>query len=48
MRRENVDGLDGNGLLKTYVFSMEDKMAAEPLGHAKNYGHEKCRVSVFS
>ena len=29
MRRENVDGLDGNGLLKTYVFSMEDKMAAE-------------------
>ena len=27
MRRETVDGLDGNGLLKRYALSMEDKMA---------------------
>ena len=27
-----MDGLDGNGLLKAYVFSMEDKMAAGAFG----------------
>ena len=27
-----MDGLDGNGLLKTYGLSMEDKMATEHLG----------------
>ena len=26
MRRETIDGLDRNGLLKTYTLSMEDKM----------------------
>ena len=30
---KTIDGLDGNGLLKTYALSMEDKMAAvERLG----------------
>ena len=36
--RLTVDGLDGNGLLKAYVFFMEDKMAAEAFGRARNYG----------
>ena len=27
-----VDGLDGNGLLKAYAFSMKDKMAVGALG----------------
>ena len=27
-----MDGLDGNGLLKTYALSMEDKMAAGAFG----------------
>ena len=31
------DGFDGNGLLKTYEFSMEDKMAGA-FGCARNYG----------
>ena len=34
------DGLDGNGLLKTYALSMEDKLAAGGFGHARNYGWE--------
>ena len=38
MRREKFDGLDGNGLLKTYALSMEDKMAAGAFGRARNYG----------
>ena len=38
MRRETVDGLDGNGLLKRYALSMEDKMAAGAFRRAKNYG----------
>ena len=33
-----MDGLDGNGLLKTYAHSMEDKMAAGTFGRARNYG----------
>ena len=32
------DGLDGNGLLKTYVLSIEDKMAAGLFGRARDYG----------
>ena len=27
-----IDGLDGNGLLKIYALSMEDKMAAGAFG----------------
>ena len=38
LRWEIIDGLDGNRLLKAYTFLMEDKMAAEAFGHAKNYG----------
>ena len=30
--------IDGNGLLKVYVFSMESKMAAGTFGRARNYG----------
>ena len=33
-----MDGSDGNGLLKAYVFSMEGKMAAGAFGRARNYG----------
>ena len=36
--QKTIDGLAGNGLLKTYTLSMEDKMAADAFGHAKNYG----------
>ena len=35
---KKIDGLDGNGLLKTYAMSMEDKMAAGAFGRARNYG----------
>ena len=38
VRRETIDGLDGNGLLKTYALSMEDKMAAGAFGRARNCG----------
>ena len=31
-------GLDGNGLLKTYALSIEDKMAAGAFGCARNRG----------
>ena len=37
---KTIDGLDGNGLLKTYALSMEDKMAAGAVGRARNYGCE--------
>ena len=33
-----INGLDGNGLLKTNALSMEWKMAAGALGRARNYG----------
>ena len=34
-----MDGLDGNGLLKTYALSiLEDKMAAGAFECARNYG----------
>ena len=33
-----IDGLDENGLLKTYALSIEDKMAAGAFGRARNYG----------
>ena len=33
-----IDGLDGNGLLKAYVSSMEGKMAAGAFGRARSYG----------
>ena len=36
--KKTIDGLDGNGLLKTYVLLMEDKMAAGAFGRARNYG----------
>ena len=32
--KKTIDGLDGNGLLKTYTLSMEDKMAAGVFGRA--------------
>ena len=32
MRRKTIDGLDGNGLLKTYVLLMKVKMAAGAFG----------------
>ena len=32
-----MDGLGGNGLLKTYSLSMDDKMAARAFGGARNY-----------
>ena len=35
---KRIDGLDGNGLLKAFVFSMEDKMAAGAFGRARDYG----------
>ena len=35
---KTIDGLDGNGLLKRYALSMEDKMAAGSFGRARNYG----------
>ena len=38
LRQGNNDGFDGNRLLKTYVLSMEDKMAAGAFGLARNYG----------
>ena len=38
VRPKTVDDLDGNGLLKRYVLSMEDKMAAGAFRRAKNYG----------
>ena len=37
-RKRTIDGLDGNGLLKMYALSMEDEMAAGPLGRARYYG----------
>ena len=30
--------MDGNGLLKTYALSMEDKMAAGAFGRTRSYG----------
>ena len=37
MRR--INGVDGNGLLKTYgTLSLQDKMAAGAFGRARNYG----------
>ena len=36
--KKTIDGLDGNGLLKVYVFSMESKMAAGTFARARNYG----------
>ena len=36
--RKNIDGLHGNGLLKTYALLMEDKMAAGAFERARNYG----------
>ena len=35
--KKTIHGLDGNGLRKTYAFSMKDKMAAGALGRDKNY-----------
>ena len=35
---KTIDGLDGKGLLKTYVFLVEDKMAAGAFGCVRNYG----------
>ena len=35
---KTIDGLNGNALLKAYVFSMEGKMAAGGFGRTKNYG----------
>ena len=35
-----MDGLNGNGLLKRYAFSMEDKMAAGAFERARNYGRD--------
>ena len=35
--KKTIDGLDGNRLLKTHAFSIEDNMAAGALGHARNY-----------
>ena len=35
-----IDSLDGNGLLKTYAFSIEDKMAAGAFGRARSYGSD--------
>ena len=32
--------MDGNGLLKTYAFSIEDKMAAGAFGRARSYGSD--------
>ena len=32
------DGLSGNGLLKIYALSMENKKAAGAFGRARNYG----------
>ena len=40
MSREN-DGLDGNGLLKTYVLSMEDKMTARDVGALEIMGERE-------
>ena len=36
--KKAINGLDGNGLLKTYSLLMEDKMAARVFGCARNYG----------
>ena len=36
--KKTIDDLDGNGLLKGYTLSMEDKMLAGPFGRARNYG----------
>ena len=36
--RKTIDGLDGSGLLKPYVFSMEGQMAAGAFGRARKYG----------
>ena len=33
-----MDGLNGNGLLKRYAFSMEDKMAAGAFGRERIMG----------
>ena len=33
---KTIDGLDGNELLKTCAFSMEDKMADGAFGRARN------------
>ena len=35
---KTIDGLDGNGLHRTYALSMEKKMAAGAFGRARNYG----------
>ena len=37
-QKKTIGGLDGSRLLKTYTFSMEDKMAAGAFEHARNYG----------
>ena len=44
-----MNGLDGNGLLKTYAHSMEDKMAAGTFGRARNYGWDSpyCLTDEF-
>ena len=36
-RKESI-AMDGNRLLKAFALSIEDKMAAEAFGHARNYG----------
>ena len=35
---KKIDGLDGNELFKTYVLSVEDKMAAGVFRRVRNYG----------
>ena len=36
--RKTINGLDGNGLLKTYALPMEDKMVPGAFGRARKYG----------
>ena len=43
-----INGLDGNGLLKTNALSMEGKMAAGALGRARNYGWRPRYVNLPS